>query len=70
LTAGHIAKEDDEVRKALSNPDVVRAMQDPAVQECLNVCRTQPHRIHEFMRNPRVKAGIDALAKAGVVKLM
>jgi hypothetical protein len=66
--AEEIAPDDAEVRRALSDPAVVRAMQDPMVQHCLNVCRTEPHRLPEFAANPRVRRHLDVLQRAGVVR--
>jgi len=65
--AEEIAPDDAEVRDALSDPAVVRALQDPMVQRCLQVCRAEPHRLPEFLREPRVRFNLEVLRRAGVI---
>ncbi|KAA0175958.1 hypothetical protein FNF27_02679 [Cafeteria roenbergensis] len=64
-----LAADDDDVRRALSDPAVVRAMQDPMVQHCLQVCRTEPHRLPEFTKSARVRNHLMVLKRAGVIQL-
>ncbi len=68
-TAEELAADDDDVRRALSDPAVVRAMQDPMVQHCLQVCRTEPHRLPEFTKSARVRNHLMVLKRAGVIQL-
>tara|TARA_Y100000782_G_C9964310_1_gene173114 strand:- start:165 stop:302 length:138 start_codon:yes stop_codon:yes gene_type:complete len=44
-------------------------MQDPMVQHCLQVCRTEPHRLPEFTKSARVRNHLMVLKRAGVIQL-
>ncbi len=67
---GDIAKEDEEVRAVMSDPEVLQLLMDPGMQRVLEECRQQPQRLPMYMRNPTMRENLMKLQKAGLIKIV
>jgi len=67
---GDIAKEDEEVRAVMSDPEVLQLLMDPGMQRVLEECRQQPQRLPMYMRNPTMRENLMRLQKAGLIKIV
>mgnify|MGYP005995117019 CR=1 FL=1 len=67
---GDIAKEDEEVRAVMSDPEVLQLLMDPGMQRVLEECRQQPQRLPMYMRNPTMRDNLMKLQNAGLIKIV
>ena len=67
---GDVAKDDEEVRQAMSDPEVLKLLMDPAMQRVLEECRQQPQRLGMYMRNPTMRGNLMKLQHAGLIKII
>ncbi|BFZ64703.1 Hsp90 cochaperone [Saitoella coloradoensis] len=61
--------QEEVMARASQDPEVVRIMQDPAMQAILQQMQQQPESIQEHMKDARVRANIQRLVGAGVLKM-
>ncbi|KAJ9111795.1 hypothetical protein QFC22_006454 [Naganishia vaughanmartiniae] len=54
--------------RAMQDPEVAKIMSDPAMQSMLQTAQSDPRALQEYMKNPVVKAKIQKLVAAGIIK--
>jgi stress-induced-phosphoprotein 1 len=61
--------DEDQVRKAMSDPEIQRILQDPIMQTVLRECGETPGAMKKHMANPGVAEKIKKLMMAGVLRM-
>ncbi|RIA82220.1 putative heat shock protein 70-interacting protein [Glomus cerebriforme] len=59
---------EETLRKAASDPEIVRILQDPVMQQILQQSQEDPRAFREHLKNPTVSANIHKLINAGVLR--
>lgn len=67
--AGHIAQDDEEVRRVLSDRDVMSTLMDPDMQRILKECSADASRLRFWMGVPDVKRKLELLQKHGLIRV-
>ena len=64
------ANETDEqtLERAMRDPDVASIMQDPVMQSILQQAQSNPAALQDHMRNPGIRAKIQKLIAAGIIR--
>lgn len=66
---GKLAGVDDDVRDVLSNPMLVEILRDPQMQRVLEECRMDGRRLRYYVGIPEVKARLQVLQAAGLIRI-
>ncbi|KAF0493901.1 Stress-induced-phosphoprotein 1 [Gigaspora margarita] len=59
---------EETIRKAASDPEIMKILQDPVMQQILQQCQDDPRAFREHLKNPTVAANIEKLMNAGILK--
>ncbi|CAB4381068.1 unnamed protein product [Rhizophagus irregularis] len=59
---------EETLRKAASDPEIARILQDPVMQQILQQSQEDPRAFKEHLKNPTVAANIHKLINAGVLR--
>ncbi|CAG8808853.1 10396_t:CDS:2, partial [Gigaspora rosea] len=59
---------EETIRKAASDPEIMKILQDPVMQQILQQCQDDPRAFKEHLKNPTVAANIEKLMKAGILR--
>ncbi|KAI0000230.1 hypothetical protein F4779DRAFT_622554 [Xylariaceae sp. FL0662B] len=61
--------EDQTRERLMKDPEIMSIMQDPVMQSILQQAQSDPAALQEHMRNPNVRANIQKLIAAGVIRV-
>ncbi|KAF4542527.1 Tetratricopeptide TPR-1 [Lasiodiplodia theobromae] len=61
--------EEQTMERIQRDPDIVRILQDPVMQSILQQAKGDPAALQEHMKNPQVRANIQKLIAAGVIRM-
>lgn len=67
--AGQIAQDDEEVRRVLSDREVMSTLMDPDMQRILKECSADPSRLRFWLGVPDIKRKLELLQKHGLVRV-
>lgn len=67
--SGQIAQDDEEVRRVLSDRDVMSTLMDPDMQRILKECSADASRLRFWMGVPDVKRKLELLQKHGLIRV-
>ncbi|CAG8522981.1 11639_t:CDS:2, partial [Scutellospora calospora] len=59
---------EEAIRKAASDPEIMKILQDPVMQQILQQSQDDPRAFREHLKNPTVAANIEKLMNAGVLR--
>jgi stress-induced-phosphoprotein 1 len=57
------------MKRAQSDPEVMRIMSDPVMQQILQQMQTDPRAIQEHMKNPSIASNIRKLINVGIIRM-
>jgi len=60
--------EEETLQRAMRDPEVAQIMQDPVINQILQQAQQNPAALQDHMRNPIVKAKIQKLIAAGIIR--
>ncbi|KAG9034064.1 Hsp90 cochaperone [Tulasnella sp. JGI-2019a] len=60
--------EEETLARAMRDPEVAKIMQDPIMQQILQQAQSDPASLQDHMKNPQVRANIQKLVAAGIIK--
>ncbi|KAG8842520.1 Hsp90 cochaperone [Tulasnella sp. 330] len=60
--------EEETLARATRDPEVAKIMQDPIMQQILQQAQSDPASLQDHMKNPQVRANIQKLVAAGIIK--
>ncbi|CAG8537095.1 10334_t:CDS:10 [Funneliformis caledonium] len=67
-SSGSQESTEEALRKAASDPEIMRILQDPVMQQILKQSQDDPRALKEHLKNPIVAANIQKLINAGVLR--
>jgi stress-induced-phosphoprotein 1 len=60
--------EEETLQRAMRDPEVAQIMQDPVINQILQQAQQDPAALQDHMKNPAVKAKIQKLVAAGIIR--
>ncbi|CAI2165459.1 2680_t:CDS:10 [Funneliformis geosporum] len=67
-SSGSQESTEEALKKAASDPEIMRILQDPVMQQILKQSQDDPRALKEHLKNPIVAANIQKLINAGVLR--
>uniref|UniRef100_A0A0G4G8R2 STI1 domain-containing protein n=1 Tax=Chromera velia CCMP2878 TaxID=1169474 RepID=A0A0G4G8R2_9ALVE len=68
-TQGSDKPDQAQIQAAMQDPEIQKLMRDPQFQLILQNMQEDPKRAAEYMRDPKIREGIQKLAVAGIIRL-
>ncbi|KAH7822463.1 putative stress-induced-phosphoprotein 1 [Monocercomonoides exilis] len=60
--------DEQQIQQAMQDPEIRAILQDPVMQNVLNEMQTNPMKVQEHMRNPKIANALGKLVAAGIIK--
>ncbi|KIJ37485.1 hypothetical protein M422DRAFT_61015 [Sphaerobolus stellatus SS14] len=60
--------EEETLQRAMRDPEVASIMSDPVMQQILQQAQSEPGALQDHMKNPGIRAKIQKLVAAGIIK--